>query len=95
MQKALTMANVQQQDARLIAIDAAIAWDRLADFEVISARYRNRICAPLMTLLVPGYLIRCSPTSLSRSAHRLSTVACLRASRASAANVLMLARWSD
>jgi hypothetical protein len=32
MQKALTTANVQQQDARLIAIDAAIAWGLIGRF---------------------------------------------------------------
>src|ERR1700691_3753868 len=48
-----------------------------ADLRGNHAHYR-RIWGPLITLLVAGYFIRCSPTSLSRSAHSLSTVACAR-----------------
>jgi hypothetical protein len=56
--------------------------------------YRIRICGPLIALL-PGYFSRCSPTRRSRFAHKLSTVACILASNASAGSVLMPARCSD
>jgi hypothetical protein len=47
--------------------------------------YRNRrSVGPWMTLFVPGYFLRSSPTSRSRSAHSSSTLASIRASNSSA-----------
>ena len=53
---------------------------------------KRRSLGPLIALFVPGYFIRCSPTSWSRSAHNSSTFNSIRASSSSADLVGMPAR---
>jgi hypothetical protein len=45
----------------------------------VRVQRKRRSIGP-MTLFVPGYFLRCSPTSWSRSAHRPSTLASIRSS---------------